>query len=154
MKLISRQEARKLALRYYCTGKPCKHGHLASRYVSTKACVECMPRYRKINPNRNKQSCSNYYKKNKIKWNSYVAARNAQKKQALTSYTSASSIRVFYENCPPGYEVDHMIPLTNPHVCGLHVRANLQYLSAYENRSKGNKLLEEYATLPTIKRDN
>ena len=32
----------------YKTGKPCKNGHIAERYVSTGACVECViPRNRK-----------------------------------------------------------------------------------------------------------
>lgn len=26
----------------YFTGKPCKHGHVAERYTSTRACVECI----------------------------------------------------------------------------------------------------------------
>lgn len=39
--IISRAEARKLGLRHYFTGKPCKHGHIAQRFVSRWICVEC-----------------------------------------------------------------------------------------------------------------
>lgn len=34
-------EAIVLGLDQYYTGKPCKHGHLANRYVSNNECVEC-----------------------------------------------------------------------------------------------------------------
>lgn len=27
--------------RFYCTGKPCKYGHLSNRYVSNSECVQC-----------------------------------------------------------------------------------------------------------------
>lgn len=37
------------------------------------------------------------------------------------------------------HEVDHIIPLINDRVCGLYCLANLQILSAADNRSKSNK---------------
>lgn len=39
--LISRDEAHRLGLTVYRTGKPCKRGHTGLRYVSTGACVGC-----------------------------------------------------------------------------------------------------------------
>lgn len=41
MRLISREGAKALGLVRYFTSNPCKHGHVAERYVSTMACVEC-----------------------------------------------------------------------------------------------------------------
>lgn len=47
------------------------------------------------------------------------------------------AINEFYINCPPGHEVDHIIPISKG---GLHTLENLQYLTISENRSKGAKL--------------
>jgi hypothetical protein len=46
------------------------------------------------------------------------------------------AIREFYENCPEGYEVDHVITISKG---GLHSLENLQYLTRSENRRKSNK---------------
>lgn len=39
--LISRADARARNLKYYRTGKPCKRGHWAVRFVSCRTCSEC-----------------------------------------------------------------------------------------------------------------
>lgn len=38
----TKSEARALGLNKYFTGKPCKRGHLAERYVAAPNCIECM----------------------------------------------------------------------------------------------------------------
>jgi len=48
------------------------------------------------------------------------------------------AIREFYAACPPGYEVDHIIPISKG---GAHSLENLQYLTVSENRRKSNKLI-------------
>jgi hypothetical protein len=48
------------------------------------------------------------------------------------------AIQEFYKNCPEGYEVDHIIPISKG---GLHALDNLQYLTIAENRRKSNKII-------------
>lgn len=41
MNVISCKEAKALNLKHYFTGKPCKRGHIAVRYVTVQHCLEC-----------------------------------------------------------------------------------------------------------------
>ncbi len=53
-------------------------------------------------------------------------------------------INDFYHNCPDGYVVDHIVPVSRG---GKHVLSNLQYLTPHENMSKNNRTPEEYKKL-------
>ena len=44
------------------------------------------------------------------------------------------------------HEVDHIVPLVSPVVCGLHVPWNLRAIPMKENRAKKNKLPEVLAS--------
>lgn len=56
----------------------------------------------------------------------------------LPKWVDLAALKEVYAACPDGMEVDHIIPLHNKLVCGLHVPWNLQYLTPSENRRKGN----------------
>ena len=43
-------------------------------------------------------------------------------------------------------EVDHIYPIVSDEVCGLHTLENLQYLTKYDNASKGNRMPIEKET--------
>lgn len=67
------------------------------------------------------------------------AKRYAGKIDRTPRWANLEKIKEFYSNCPEGYHVDHIIPLQGKLVSGLHVDNNLQYLTAKENLTKGNR---------------
>ena len=78
-------------------------------------------------------------------WATYCGKRRAGKKQATPAWADHEKIARIYElaavlnadGC--AFEVDHVVPLKSPIVCGLHVESNLQLLPKLNNRSKGNR---------------
>lgn len=65
----------------------------------------------------------------------------ADKGQRTPKWADTKAIVEFYKKCPPGYHVDHIVPLRAKNACGLHVPHNLQYLPALENMRKNNRFL-------------
>lgn len=90
---------------------------------------------------------------NKHKLNAYQSFRRGKEKHATPSWlTEEQVLEIEYKywlakdlRCISGefYEVDHIIPLVNKQVSGLHVPWNLQILPADLNRAKANKLGED-----------
>jgi len=99
---------------------------------------------REKNPNyilnwkkQNKEKCLIYNRNSESK-------RRAILNKAMPLWLNKEQLKQIYhiyKNCPQGYEVDHVIPLRNRVVTGLHVPWNLQYLTKSENKKKKNKLL-------------
>ena len=70
------------------------------------------------------------------------AAKKARKRhirQARLKVESWAVIGEFMDNRPEGAELDHIIPLNHPDICGLHNTWNFQWLSKDENNDKSNK---------------
>ena len=63
----------------------------------------------------------------------HVQAYRARKYSATLPDTDMKLIRLIYQACPSGYEVDHIIALSEG---GPHHQDNLQYLPALVNRKK------------------
>ena len=62
------------------------------------------------------------------------------KLQATPHWANQEVIKQIYkEATEKGMHVDHIVPLNNPLVCGLHCEFNLQILPATENLRKSNK---------------
>lgn len=72
------------------------------------------------------------------------AVRKRKIRESKPPWMPWSLIEVIYREArDKGLTVDHIVPLNNPIVCGLHVPWNLRLVSKTENLSKGNKLIEE-----------
>ena len=158
MQTITRKDAKLCGLKRYFTGTPCLHGHISERYTSTARCVECDAGYYSRNTEKAKASRKAYYDKTYNSRKEAIAASNKKwrtanpgKRNALTSerraavlarvpnWANKQAIVQFYEQCPSGHQVDHIVPLRGKLVSGLHVENNLQYLPTVENLSKVNK---------------
>lgn len=92
---------------------------------------------------RIQQSNREFYKKNKRTFFAKNANRKARMLRARPKWANQKQIRLFYEKCPDGHHVDHIIPLKGKDVSGLHVIENLQYLPRLANLKKSNKLVIE-----------
>lgn len=89
--VLSREEAKARGLVRFFTGKPCKHGHVAERFVSGRVCCECQKVNSRIfasrHPERVAQNRSVQKAKNASYFRDYYARnREARKAQASAWY--------------------------------------------------------------------
>ena len=122
--------------------KECRNIHYTSDSFKQKRREYLRGKVRVYSPlskeNRSKYK-RNYSILNRASIYAYNAKRRAAKLQATPNWADQVAIKEIYQTCPEGYHVDHIIPLQNDLVCGLHCEFNLQHLSAHDNLSKGNK---------------
>ncbi len=75
-----------------------------------------------------------------------VRRRQAKKRNATPLWADVQAMQEIYRKARElsasgvPHEVDHIIPITHPLVCGLHCEANLQVLPMSANRRKSNKI--------------
>lgn len=112
--------------------------------------------YRKEWYNKNTEKISERFsrwrKSNLSRRTAAQSARRAAQMQATPSWLSVievAQIEEFYEICAcvtmqtgVQHHVDHIVPLKGDGVRGLHVPWNLQIITAKENSSKKNRMIE------------
>lgn len=96
-------------------------------------------RWRTLNAARFRGVIRAWRERNKYRTRAYVRAYQAAKANRLPVWADLNEIARIYKACPPGYHVDHDIPLRGKHVSGLHVPANLVAIPALENFRKQNR---------------
>jgi hypothetical protein len=186
----TRAEAKATGAKYYFTGEPCKHGHVAPRKTKG-ACLECIKlEWQENNTKRaeyfkeynksekGQENKRRYYEANKEQVMARAAARPAEEKRRHKKKyhdenpeqrkATTSIRRRRFRNATPSwltkeqknamkqlyieaqrltkitgerYVVDHIVPLINEEVCGLHVPWNLRVITQDENLVKSNKLI-------------
>jgi hypothetical protein len=108
--------------------------------------------WQKNNKDKYKQIAKKCYEKTKLRRFSYQAFARAARRNAVPKWMTdelKEQLQKFYieartrtkETGIP-YEVDHIVPLVNENVCGLHVPWNLRVITRFDNRSKANKFKE------------
>ena len=134
----ARAEARK----EYGASRPEQNKAAARRYASRHPdkIMAFSAQYYEKNSDAIKAKCAEYRKNNK----GYFVARNTRRKasklSATPSWANQDAIREIYNwAAASGLSVDHVVPLKNKIVCGLHCEANLQLLPLYENIKKSNR---------------
>ena len=100
--------------------------------------------WRKNNPDQlETKICKQKYKKSlkgKISDSKYRAARRTGIKKATPVWADLQAIgEAYLEAAYFNMQVDHIIPLKNKLVCGLHVWDNLQLMNPIQNNKKGNR---------------
>jgi len=121
--------------------------------VQHKYCTQCntIKAYTEYNKGQSSEglqhickSCDSEYQKSR--YQSHKAEFKAKhieytlhRKLATPAWADLDKMNEIYNNCKPGNHIDHIVPLNSPIVCGLHNEFNLQEITAFENRSKGNR---------------
>jgi len=127
------------------------------RAANLKRALENARAYGEANKDRLLITAAQWRERNKHKMNATVARRRAAKFLAVPSWADNKKMAVFYrealritvETGVP-HEVDHIVPLQSPYVCGLHCQNNLQVGTMTANRRKGNRRWPDMGSLADI----
>jgi hypothetical protein len=113
------------------------------RQANTERVVAYQAEYRKLNAARR----AAYRKANPHLRNAISAKRRATKLQQTPRWADFEAIKEVYrlgaektKTTGIKHAVDHIYPLISTEVCGLHVAANLQIITALENSRKKNRM--------------
>lgn len=101
--------------------------------------------YRERNADRIRDKARERFKTDP-KYKALNALNAAKRRRAACAWADATRVRTFYEEAARmtaetgvRYDVDHVVPLNHPLVCGLHNEFNLRVITASENRSRRNR---------------
>jgi len=169
MKIITLKQSRKLGLKTYFTGKPCKYGHICNRRTDNRKCSECDRlsskewmlnnsdkkksydrSYHSVNSKRRNASTRSWQTKNRLAVNAHASRYRAIKK--LVSVKSVDFEKIWKQFNGLCYicdepisknnvHYDHLVPLSKG---GSHTYNNLRPTHSKCNQSKNSKTPREY----------
>ena len=158
--IVTFEAAARLRLTRYFTGKPCKHGHVAERYVASWYCVTCSNAARAAWYGANRARVREARRRSKLAHPETVRrasrARRARKLNAggvVTRHIEDTLLWAQDGKCEPkygcgrpfteagGHHLDHRVPLSKG---GLHDDENLQLLCPACNSAKGAMMPGEW----------
>lgn len=120
-------------------------GKVAYSEANREAISKRAKEWRKANAIKLKAQAAEWTAKNQDRKREATARRRAGRKMAVPPWANQAEIRRFYvlahkltKETGIKANVDHVVPLQSPLVCGLHCAANLSVLTAAHNKSKGN----------------
>ena len=135
----------------FMTGNVCRfHPELeGKRYASNRDCPACVTarrdKWREENRAFELAGARAYKKRNPNRIARINNDRNEQKRRATPKWANRENIKAIYEYAAMlretgnPCEVDHIVPIQHPLVCGLHCEANLAIMPKWENLKKGNR---------------
>lgn len=141
----ARARARVLAKKAYAE-KRSQHIARMDKYNSSeKGRAKLQARYERTQTER-AERLRRWKKRHRDRVNAESAKRSAAKYGAMPKWVDVDALCRIYEHAKRmtsdtaiPHEVDHIVPLRNGVVCGLHVPWNLQVITAQENQRKNNR---------------
>jgi hypothetical protein len=132
---------------WYQANKPrLKLARIEYRKKNKKRLDDSLYRYRAAHPEMVKKNQERWRKKNIAYYAAKCAERYAKKTASTPQWRNSFFIEEIYDLARRrtkmlGYKwhVDHIVPLRNKIVCGLHVENNLRVIPAIQNYVKGNR---------------
>lgn len=164
MDIKTRNQAIKDGENIYFTGKPCKYGHIAPRFVFG-ACSECKKTIDKNYKEKNKEHIKEYHKQyskknystekrrkkyiNNVESELYHHAKHRSKTKGLEFNISKEDI-IIPDVCPVfgtpiNFNNKHNVPTLDRLDSNKgYIKGNIQVISSKANRLKNNGTIEEF----------
>lgn len=171
--IIRRKTAVERGLKHYFNGRPCLRNHISLRYTATRECIAChserLKEWRAGNKDHINAYNAAYQEENREYYRSYsrfsLSCKKARQRRVAMKKAGTLQVadprwdlinkkrmqhlqqlaRQYEEWLGIKFEVDHIVPIIDDKVCGLHWHGNLQLIPMRLNRLKRGVITHETA---------